>query len=358
MTVAQQSERDYKHYVKTRKNMAKKATSKGTISDALAILEKKHGKGAVMKLAKGEQITKVELLPTGIYSIDKALGGGFARGRVVELYGNEGSGKTTLALQTIAKAQADGLKAAFIDVEHAFSLQYARSLGVDLEELYFSQPKSAEMAMDIAKTLAQTGEFAVVVVDSVAALTPDTEFDGEIGKAQIGHLARFMSAALRQIVGEFHKTGTSLIFINQLRMKIGVMFGNPETTPGGNALKYYASQRLAIRKSTKIDNKEGVTIGYNALIRVEKNKIALPNIKATVPVTNGKGFDKVADMFQVAELLNVITKEKASYFFNGEKLGVYEVNAKQALYDSLDIYTAIEEAVIALNNPDESANIV
>lgn len=334
--------------------MAKKTHDKASLQDALAALEKKHGAGTVMRLAKGAQIAKVDTLSTGVYSIDKALGGGFARGRVVELYGNEGSGKTTLAMQVIVQTQLKGEKAAYIDVEHSFDLGYAQSLGINLQELYFSQPDSAEAALDVAKTLAQTGEFSVIVIDSVAALTPDTEFEGEVGKSQIGHLARFMSSALKQIIGEFSKTKTTLILINQLRMKIGVAYGNPETTPGGNALKYYASQRLAIRRSSKIEDKDGNIIGYTAMIKVEKNKIALPHQKTEVPFINGKGFDSVADLFNLSVKMNLVHKEKATYFFGKEKLGVGENQAKEAVRANSEYQQQLKEKLESLIAHDDA----
>jgi recombination protein RecA len=328
--------------------------NKESLTDALKALEKKHGAGTVMRLGKGEQVKKAETLTTGIYSIDKALGGGFARGRMIELYGGEGSGKTTLALQVIVQCQKRGEKAAYIDVEHAFDMEYAKALGIDLEELYFSQPDSAEAAMDIAKTLASTGEFAMIVIDSVAALTPETEFEGEVGKSQIGHLARFMSTALKQVVSEFSKTNTTLVLINQLRMKIGVMFGNPETTPGGNALKYYASQRIAIRRSSAIKDSAGEQIGYEAAIKVEKNKIALPFQKAKVPFMHGIGFDAVADIFFFAETHGIIEKQKATYFFGDEKLAVGAQKTLDHIRETPELLEKIKEAIEKLlNKPKE-----
>lgn len=321
------------------------AKEKQSLSEALKNLEKKHGVGTVMRLSKGEAVKKAETLTTGIYSIDKALGGGFAKGRMVELYGGEGSGKTTLALQVIVKCQSRNEKAAYIDVEHAFDMEYAKSLGVNLEELYFSQPDSAEEAMDIAKTLASTGEFAIIVIDSVAALTPATEFEGEVGKSQIGHLARFMSSALKQVVAEFSKTKTTLVLINQLRMKIGVVYGNPETTPGGTALKYYASQRIAIRRSSAIKNGDGELEGYIAAIKVEKNKIALPFQKAEIPFMHGIGFDAVADLFMFAERMGIINKEKATYFFNDEKLGVGAKKTMDIVRENPDLQNRLREAI-------------
>jgi recombination protein RecA len=326
------------------KQMAKqKAEGKQTLKEALSMLEKKHGIGTVMQLAKGQKLAKVDVLKTGVWSIDNALGGGFVRGRIVELYGNEASGKTTLALQTVVQAQKAGGKAAYIDVEHAFSLEYAQSLGVNLQDLFFSQPDSAEAALDVAKTLASTGEFAVIVLDSVAALTPMSEFDGEVGKSQMGNLARFMSSALKQIIGEFSRTDTTFILINQLRTKIGIAYGNPEYTTGGSALKYYASQRLAIRRSSKIDDKAGNVIGYNTMIRVEKNKIALPHQKTEVVFINGKGFDAVADLFYSGFKMGIINKEKVTYWFGKEKLGVGEAASKEFIASNLEIQKQLQD---------------
>lgn len=321
--------------------MAKKIEGKLTMKEALEQLEKKHGVGTVMQLAKGQKLAKVETIKTGVWSIDRVLGGGFVRGRIVELYGNESSGKTTLALQSIVEEQAKGRKAAYIDVEHAFSMEYAHSLGVNMESLYFSQPDSAEAAFDVARTLASTGEFSIIVIDSVAALTPMSEFEGEIGKSQMGNLARFMSSALKQIIGELSKTGTSLILINQLRTKIGMVYGNPEYTTGGSALKYYASQRLAIRRSTKIEDSDGNVIGYLTMIRVEKNKIALPHQKAEVHFINGVGFDPIADLFYAGSKMGLIYKEKVTYFFGKQKLAVGEAAARKAIAASPELQKEI-----------------
>lgn len=332
--------------------MAKKVEGKMTIREALLALEKKHGEGTVMKLAKGAQVVKVPVLTTGIYSIDKVLGGGLPRGRVIELYGNEASGKTSFALQVIVEAQKSGLKAAYIDIEHAFSMEYARSLGVNVEELYFSQPDSAEAAFDILSTLAQTGEFAIIVLDSVAALVPATELEGEIGSSQIGRLARFLSSALKQVLNTFAQHGTTLILINQLRTKIGIAYGNPEYTTGGSALKYYASQRIALRRGTKIEDKEGANIGYMTMIRIEKNKIAMPFQTTQVPFLNGRGFDKIADIFNIGQKMGIITKEKISYFIDKTKLGVGEQASLTTLRENVEIQEMLRNKIIS--NTDTS----
>jgi recombination protein RecA len=313
--------------------MSKEARNNGklTIQEALNSIEKKHGAGTIMRLATGAQVIKANVLKTGIWSIDKALGGGLVKGRIIEVYGNEASGKTTLALQAIVQAQQSGRKAAFIDVEHAFSMEYAQSLGVDLKELFFAQPDSAEAAFDVAKTLAQTGEFAIIVLDSIAALVPATEYDGEVGKSQMGNLARFLSIALKQVIGEFSRTDTIFLLINQLRTKIGIAYGNPEYTTGGNALKYYTSQRIMIRRSSKIEDTDGNVIGYTTLIRIEKNKIAMPHQKTEVEFYNGIGFDAMSDMFHSGVKMGVIYKEKVTYYVDKTKLGVGEKASKLAL---------------------------
>lgn len=316
----------------------KKHTAKYTVSEALKLLEKKYGPGTIMRLGKGQAVEKVPTIQTGIYSIDKILGGGFPKGRIVELYGNEGSGKTTLAFHTIAEAQRRGEKTAFIDVEHSANLEYAsRHLGVNINEMYFSQPDSAEQALDIVRTLANTGEFSVIVLDSVAALTPAVEFDGDPGKSQMGSLARFLSSALKQIIDVLSKSETTLVLINQLRSKIGVAYGNPEYTTGGYALKYYASQRIMIRRGTKIDDKDGNVVGYMTSIRAEKNKISRPYQKTSVEFVNGKGFDKVSDLFLTGLLMGIISKDKITYSFNKKKLGAGEATARETLAKSQEL---------------------
>lgn len=320
------------------------AKAKTTLADALAELEKKHGKGTVMRLTKGQHVEKTETLTTGIYSLDKILGGGIACGRVIEIFGGEASGKTTFALQVIAQVQKAGKKAAYIDVEHAFNMQYAKTLGVDPEQLYFSQPNSAEEAFDIAKMLAETGEFAIIVIDSVAALTPATEFEGEVGKGQIGHLARFLGQALKQVIGIFAQTKTAVILINQMRMKMGVSYGDPYTTPGGMALKYYASQRIRISKGSKVTGKDADdVIGWKSKFRVDKNKIAVPLQVAEVDFVVGKGFDAASDVFFAAIREDFIRKDKATYYFGDTKLAVGEAAARAALDAAPEIYAQLIE---------------
>lgn len=321
--------------------MAKKTTKDETISEALQLLEKKYGNGAVMKLAKGNEITNIETLKTGVYSIDKILGGGIPRGRIVEFFGNEGSGKTTLALMAIAEAQKDGHRCAFIDVEQAFSMEYATALGVNIEELYFSQPMSAEEAIDVARTLAETGAFAIIVIDSVAALQPERDAEN-LGRSQIGMMALFLSNAIRQLLTAFSKTKTVLILINQIRMNVGVSFGNPETTPGGKAIKFYASQRVELKTSQKIvDGEEHV--GNTVKVKVVKNKVALPNRKTETAMMYGKGFDIAWDVFTIAEANNIIHKDKATYYFGEQKLAVGQSATLNYLRTNPDVLNAVKE---------------
>lgn len=318
-----------------------KDPSRLSISDALAALEKKHGKGTVMRLAKGQHVNDVDTLPTGVYSIDKALGGGIAVGRVTEIYGGEACGKTTFALQVVAQAQKAGKKAAYIDVEHAFNMQYAKTLGVDPEQLYFSQPDSAEQVFDIAKTLAQTGEFAIIIIDSVAALTPESDFESEVGKSQIGHLARFLAQSLKQVISIFAKTDTAVILINQMRMKMGVSYGDPYTTPGGMSLKYYASQRIRINKGSKIEGRDGEIIGWKSMFKIDKNKIAVPHQSAQVDFIVGKGFDAASDVFFAACREGIIRKDKATYYYKDEKLAVGELAAREAVQSNPEMFAKI-----------------
>lgn len=332
--------------------MAKGTT---TLKEALDKLEKKHGKGTVRKLATGEAFVQVDVIPTGIYSIDRALGvGGFARGRVSEVFGDEASGKTTLVLHAIVEAQKAGLIAAYIDVENALDMKYASALGVDLSKLLFSQPSSAEEALDIAQTLAKSGEVAMVVVDSVASLVPMAENDSDPGKSQIGSIARFMSQSLRQVIPDFNSTNTALIFINQLRTNIGVMFGDPMSTPGGVALKYAASQRVDIRRSGKVLDSEGNPNGHVARVKIVKSKVSAPGGTTKVPVIFGRGFDKDFDIFSTAIEKGVIYKEGGTtLFFKEEKLGVGENRAFTKLQKDNRINEVKEELDRMFDKVDE-----
>lgn len=290
------------------------------LQDLKAKIEKSLGKGSIMLL--GEQVTPVvDVVTTGIYSLDKVLGvGGFPKGRIIEVYGPESTGKTTLALSVIAEAQQKGDAVAFVDAEHALDLDMAAKLGVKVEELLLSQPDSGEDALELVETLARTGEVGVIVVDSVAALTPKAEIDGNMGDSHMGLQARLMSQACRKLTGVLSKTNTMIIFINQIRMKIGIMFGNPETTTGGNALKFYSSMRLEVRRGGKIMSGDK-QIGHNVVVKVAKNKLAPPHAKTEIPLLYGIGFDKIGDVFDLAVQYNIIDKAGSWYSYGETKLG-------------------------------------
>jgi recombination protein RecA len=312
---------------------------------AVGQIEKQFGKGSIMRLGQKGGIGPIEAISTGAISIDYALGiGGMPRGRVVEIYGPESSGKTTLALQVIAQAQKTGGMAAFVDAEHALDASYAQKLGVDLESLLVSQPDNGEQALEIVEVLIRSGGVDVVVVDSVAALVPRAEIEGEMGEAQMGLQARLMSQALRKLTGVVSKSKTCLIFINQLREKIGVMFGNPETTTGGRALKFYASVRVDIRRIASI--KEGETVvGGRTRVKVVKNKLAPPFREAEFDVMYGEGISREGDLLDLAVEHKVIEKSGAWFAYGGERLGQGRENVKQFLRDHPDITRAIEERV-------------
>ncbi len=312
---------------------------------AVGQIEKQFGKGSIMRLGQKGSIGPVDVIPTGSISIDYALGiGGMPRGRVVEIYGPESSGKTTLALQVIAEAQKSGGMAAFVDAEHALDAQYAQKLGVDLENLLVSQPDHGEQALEIVEVLIRSGGVDVVVVDSVAALVPKAEIDGEMGDAQMGLQARLMSQALRKLTGVVSKSKTTLIFINQLREKIGVMFGNPETTTGGKALKFYASVRVDIRRIASIKDGDQV-IGGRTRVKVVKNKMAPPFREAEFDIMYGLGISREGDLLDMGVEKRIIEKSGAWFAFAGERLGQGRENAKQFLKDNPDIRQIIDERV-------------
>jgi recombination protein RecA len=312
---------------------------------AVGQIEKQFGKGSIMRLGQKGAIQPIDAIPTGAISIDFALGvGGVPRGRVVEIFGPESSGKTTLALQVIAEAQKLGGMAAFVDAEHALDAVYAQKLGVDLENLLVSQPDNGEQALEIVEVLIRSGGVDVVVVDSVAALVPKAEIEGEMGEAQMGLQARLMSQALRKLTGVVSKSKTCLVFINQLREKIGVMFGNPETTTGGRALKFYASVRMDIRRIASIKDGD-VVIGGRTRVKVVKNKVAPPFREAEFDVVYGEGISKTGDLLDLAVDKRIVEKSGAWFAYGGERLGQGRENAKQFLKDNPDVCKAIEERV-------------
>src|SRR5213078_4492092 len=312
---------------------------------AVGQIEKQFGKGSIMRLGSKDVIAQVPAISTGAVSIDYALGiGGFPRGRVIEIYGPESSGKTTLALQVIAEAQRTGGMAAFVDAEHALDAQYAQKLGIDLENLLVSQPDNGEQALEIVEVLVRSNSVDVVVVDSVAALVPKAEIEGEMGEAQMGLQARLMSQALRKLTGVVSKSKTSLIFINQLREKIGVMFGNPETTTGGRALKFYASVRIDIRRIGAI--KDGDTVvGGRTRVKVVKNKVAPPFREAEFDVMYGEGISREGDLLDLAVDRRIVEKSGTWFAFGGERLGQGRENAKAFLRENPDTFQKIDERV-------------
>jgi recombination protein RecA len=315
------------------------------IDIAVGQIEKQFGKGSIMRLGQRGAIAPMEAISTGAISIDYALGiGGLPRGRVVEIFGPESSGKTTLALQVIAEAQKTGGMAAFVDAEHALDAQYAQKLGVDLENLLVSQPDHGEQALEIVEVLVRSNSVDVVVVDSVAALVPKAEIEGEMGEAQMGLQARLMSQALRKLTGVVSKSKTTLIFINQLREKIGVMFGNPETTTGGRALKFYASVRIDIRRIASIKDGDQV-IGGRTRVKVVKNKVAPPFREAEFDVMYGEGISREGDLLDLAVEKRIVEKTGAWFAFSGERLGQGRENAKQFLKENPSVRQAIEDRV-------------
>jgi recombination protein RecA len=314
------------------------------IEAALSQIDKQFGKGSIMRLGSREKID-VPAIPTGALSLDAALGvGGFPRGRVIEIYGPESSGKTTLALHVIAESQRRGGMAAFVDAEHALDAVYAAKLGVDTDNLLVSQPDSGEQALEIAEVLIRSGAVDVLVVDSVAALVPRSELEGEMGEATMGVQARLMSQALRKLTSIVAKSKTCLIFINQLREKIGVMFGNPETTTGGRALKFYASIRLDIRRIASLKEGESV-IGSRAKVKVVKNKVAAPFREAEFDILYGEGISKEGDLLDLGVEHNVIEKSGAWYAINGERMGQGRENARQFLKDNKDVRAKVDTAM-------------
>ena len=316
------------------------------LDGAISQIEKKFGKGSVMRLGDRTAVD-VDVIPSGSLTLDKALGiGGYPKGRIIEIYGPESSGKTTLTLHAIAQAQKQGGKAAFIDAEHAIDPVYAKNLGVDIDELILSQPDSGEQALEIAEMLVRSGVIDLIVIDSVAALVPQVELDGEMGDAAVGLQARLMSKALRKLSGVMNKTNCTVIFINQLREKIGVMYGNPETTTGGRALKFYSSVRVEIRRSEQI-KQNGEIIGNKANIKVVKNKVAPPFKTTQVDIIYGKGISRDGEILDLAVEGDIVEKSGAWYAYNGEKIGQGRENAKNFLIEHPAIFEEVEEKVKA-----------
>ena len=312
---------------------------------AITQIERQFGKGSIMKLGGAEPVADVPAISTGSLSLDIALGTfGVPRGRVIEIYGPESGGKTTLALHIVAEAQKKNGIAAFIDAEHALDVTYAKKIGVNTDELLISQPDSGEQALEIAETLVRSGALDVLVVDSVAALVPKAELEGEMGDAQMGLQARLMSQALRKLTGSISKSKTTVIFINQLRMKIGVFFGNPETTTGGNALKFYSSQRLDIRKMTSIKNGQDV-IGFRTKVKVVKNKMAPPFREAEFDIIFGEGISREGDVLDLAAANGIIEKSGAWYSYKGDRIGQGRDNSRVFLKENPDIMKAVENDV-------------
>lgn len=336
----------------------KKSSVKDTdaaLDDAISQIEKKFGKGSVMRL--GDRVAvDVDVIPSGSLTLDKALGiGGYPKGRIIEIYGPESSGKTTLTLHAIAQAQKQGGKAAFIDAEHAIDPVYAKNLGVDIDELILSQPDSGEQALEIAEMLVRSGVIDLIVIDSVAALVPQVELDGEMGDAAVGLQARLMSKALRKLSGVMNKTNCTVIFINQLREKIGVMYGNPETTTGGRALKFYSSVRVEIRRSEQI-KQNGEIVGNKANIKVVKNKVAPPFKTTQVDIIYGKGISRDGEILDLAVEGDIVEKSGAWYAYNGEKIGQGRENAKNFLLEHPAIFAEVEEKVKAQLFGNEEAD--
>ncbi|MDB5080735.1 MAG: recA protein [Chloroflexi bacterium] len=345
-------EKDEKGYSDLR-GSGREGEREKALESAMSQIERAFGKGAIMKMGDASQRMAVEAIPTGAISLDLALGvGGIPRGRIIEIYGPESSGKTTLAQHIIAEAQKMGGVAAYIDVEHAVDPIYASHCGVDLDNLLISQPDTGEQALEIAETLVRSGAIDVIVVDSVAALVPRAEIEGDMGDAHVGLQARLMSQALRKLAGAVSKSRTCLIFINQLRMKIGVMFGNPETTTGGNALKFYASVRLDIRKVEAIKTGQD-EVGNHVRVKVIKNKVAPPFRKAEFDIMFGSGISKEGDLIDVGVQMGLVRKSGAFFYLNDQRLGQGRENAKDFLRENPDYAEEIEGLIRQQNNADK-----
>lgn len=322
------------------------------LNEALGKIEKDFGKGSVMKLGEATSMS-IDVISTGAIGLDIAIGiGGLPRGRIVEVYGPESSGKTTVALSCVASAQKEGGIAAFIDAEHALDPVYAKALGVDVDNLIISQPDTGEQALEIAEALIRSGAIDIIVIDSVAALVPKAEIDGDMGDSHVGLQARLMSQALRKLTGSIKKSNCVAIFINQLREKVGIMFGNPETTTGGRALKFYSSVRLDVRKIDTIKQGDKV-IGSRTRVKVVKNKVAPPFKQAEFDIMYGEGISKIGDLLDIAADVDIVKKSGSWYSYNDTKLGQGRENVKKFLEDNLDLTTEIDEKVRAFYNLNE-----
>ena len=326
------------------------------LQQALDQIQKQYGKGAIMKLGDDSLYTNLDTIPTGSLSLDIATGiGGYPKGRIIEIYGPESSGKTTLTLHAIAETQKMGGKAAFIDAEHALDPIYAKNLGVDTDNLLVSQPDTGEQALEICEMLARSGAIDIIVIDSVAALVPKAEIQGDMGDSHMGLQARLMSQALRKIAGAVNKSNTCVIFINQLRMKIGVMFGNPETTTGGNALKFYSSMRLDVRRVESIKKGEEI-LGNRTRVKIVKNKVAPPFRKAEFDIMYGTGISLAGDVLDTATELKIIDKAGSWYSYNGERIGQGRENVKEFLENHFDIMDEIQAKVMDKINSNSNSN--
>jgi recombination protein RecA len=338
--------------------MGKLSEKLKAVAAAVAAIEKQFGKGAVMQLGGEAADQKVAVIPSGSVGLDRAFGiGGYPRGRVVEIFGNESSGKTTLALHAIAQVQAEGGVAAFVDAEHALDVSYARKLGVRVEELLVSQPDTGEQALEITEHLVRSGAVDLIVIDSVAALVPRAEIEGDMGDAHMGVQARLMSQALRKLTGAVSRSGTCIIFINQIRMKIGVVFGNPETTTGGNALKFYSSARLEIRRAGNIKDAETV-IGTRAKVKVVKNKLAPPFQEAEFDIIYGSGISRAGEVLDYAVQLGMIEKSGSHFSWNGERIGQGRERAVEWLRERPQLVEDLAVQVLAAGRPAPAPQLV
>ena len=339
------------------KSVSSDASKDKALEQVLSDIEKQFGKGSIMKLGDNKHM-KVDVCSSGCLSLDIALGvGGYPRGRIIEIYGPESSGKTTFALQAIAEHQKLGGRAAFIDAEHALDPVYAEKLGVNIDELLLSQPDTGEQALEICEALVRSEAISIIVIDSVAALVPQAEIDGEMGDSHVGLQARLMSQALRKLSGTINKTNTTCIFINQLREKVGVMFGNPETTPGGRALKFYSSVRLEIRRNEQLKMGDGI-VGNKTSVKVVKNKVAPPFKSCSVDIMYGEGVSREGEVIDLASEAGIVDKTGAWYSYQGEKLGQGKENVKLLLKDTPELRNEIEHKVreyydIAIDKKEE-----